>query len=111
MTQPIRELPALDPSEHKLLKELLFGERISRNKAFDRFEDPSYKRVHRIARMLRAVHQQLHRPAFEHWREDLEDGRICLRLHDPKVGIMRAILLTPALWDLLHAPEWTQGTS
>ena len=91
----------------ELLEELLFKKTVSRNRDFDRFESPKNKRLHRIARHLRAVHNELQHSDSHHWVESMEEEKICLHLHRPSMGLSRKIFLSKQQWTLLQHPGWS----
>ena len=67
------ETENINPEERELLFKLLFEEKVSRNQQFDRFEEPEFKRLHRMSKHLKSIHQELLRPDGEYWVEELEN--------------------------------------
>lgn len=95
-------------TEASLLEALLFDKNISRNKAFERFEEEEAKRIHRMARVIRSLRKELQKPELRYWTEPTDDGRICLHLHQPRIGAMRQVFLTPPQWEVLTHPRWAE---
>lgn len=89
-----------------LLEELLFEKTTSRNRDFDRFSTPRNKRLHRIARHLKAIHKELQHSDSHYWVESIEDGQLCLHLHRPTMGLSRKITLCKHQWELLQHSRW-----
>jgi len=90
-----------------LLEELLTDDSISRNRDFERFQDAESRHIYRMARSLRQLKKQGRSQENRVWYEHLEDGRICIRIHAPKVNALRSILLTQEQWGVLHRLGWT----
>ncbi len=95
--------------EYELLIQLLFEENVSRNQQFERFEDPHYKRLHRISKHLKGLHRDLLHPNGEYWIEEIEKQTICLHLHRPDVGLARKVFLSFTEWELLQHPSWEEA--
>ena len=102
----VPKVEKITPEERDLLVQLLFAEQVSRNQQFDRFEEPQYKRLHRISKHLKALHRELQRPDGEYWVEELEFQAVCLHIHRPSVGLVRKVFLSLTEWELLQHEGW-----
>ena len=80
------------PQDEALLQRILSGE-VSRNAHFEAFRDPTQRRIHRRAKLLRSLVKE----AKEHLqfsqsygRLRLVDGSLHLQLHNPHLQISRS---------------------
>lgn len=95
-------MPTTPPDEQELLRALLFDKDVSRNRLFALFEEADAKRLHRLAKLLRSLHKDLHAEGARHWVEPTGDGGVCLHIHRPEIGARRQVQLTTAQWELLQ---------
>lgn len=99
----------MQDKEIALLEQILFDKEFSRNKNFDTFQnDDLLRRLHSIARQLRFLHQELKRADIQCSIQNAQDGRLCVRIHDPLLSSIRTLYLTPSQWALLEHPRWEQ---
>lgn len=96
--------------EDGLLQAILFDDTTSRNRQFERFEDDRAKRLHRLAKTMRRLHGELSDEAVQYWTEPTNDGRLCVHVHRPRVGMLRKVYLTESQWALMSHPAWNDTT-
>ncbi len=98
--------------ETVLLSEMLFNEKMSRNRQFDLYQAPEMKRLHRLVKILRKLHRELMQPETEHWIEHDENaGKVRLYVRSNPLRILRTVFLTQAQWELLQDPRWSKFSS
>ncbi len=100
----------MNEEDRQLLERLLFDPTMSRNRHFELFQQADKRSLHQEARFLRNLREQLEQPEVEHWTEESNEQRVCLRLHQPHLNATRTVFLTPLQWELLHHPDWKQET-
>lgn len=84
----------MDELDLRVLRRLVFRpESLSRNRNFDAFDDPDFRRIRRIARHLRSVVDELRYVPVRHVRVTADDDAWVVHIERPEQAATRDIRL------------------